>query len=608
MKEPLLLHRNEELYQTVFENSADAIFVLDNHLRIVETNQAACDRLKYTKAELLEMSAIDINAPESRPALLRNAEQLRLVGAARGEVIHVTKQGDKVPVEVNSRQITLNGAQVILTVARDISDRKAIENRLLQSQQHFRLLFENSGTSNSFFDLQGNLVLCNQLCAHFMGLSHPDQATGKSLQELFGQTAGTLFQTRLTKAAAEKQVQIHVTEFSVGSETKWLQTSYIPLFSENTEVVGVQLISQDITEQKRAEIALNAANDSLEQQVRDRTRHLEIVLAQLQDAQNSIVENEKLAVLGRLSASVAHEVNNPLAAIQSSIGTIRNSLDSILADGFRLYSSMTAETRLQFRELLSQSDQGLRETRPAGARAARQKLLEELARLGIEEREVLVEALGQLGLQTLDPAWRPLLSLGQRAEIFEVAVQVSGLYRSTNIIATATAKATEFIRALRRFAYKETTLDSPEWFDLAGNIETVLLLLKSQLRSEVELVRDYASKPMVLGFPNLLLQVWSNLIQNAIQAMDDQGVLTIGIRVAGNRILVEITDTGKGIPEPLRDKIFEPFFTTKDVDKGTGLGLGIVTDALTQNRGFLEFDSVPGKTTFRASLPLEIQE
>ena len=198
--------------------------------------------------------------------------------------------------------------------------------------------------------------------------------------------------------------------------------------------------------------------------------------------------------------------------------------------------------------------------------------------------------------------------LEQRAEIFEIAVQVSGLYRSTNIIATATAKATKIIRALRKFAYKETTLDSPEWFDLAGNIETVLLLLKSQLHSDVELVRDYALRPMVRGFPNLLLQVWSNLIQNAVQAMDDRGVLTIGIRVDGSRILVEITDTGKGIPEPLRDKIFEPFFTTKNVDKGTGLGLGIVTDALTQNHGFLEFDSVPGTTTFRASLPLESQE
>jgi signal transduction histidine kinase len=87
--------------------------------------------------------------------------------------------------------------------------------------------------------------------------------------------------------------------------------------------------------------------------------------------------------------------------------------------------------------------------------------------------------------------------------------------------------------------------------------------------------------------------------------MDDRGVLTITIRTAGNRILVEISDTGKGIPENLREKIFEPFFTTKSVEKGTGLGLGIVTDALIQNRGTLEFDSTPGNTTFRASLPLD---
>jgi PAS domain S-box-containing protein len=604
--EPHVDH-GKEFYQAFFDNSADAIFVLNNDLVIVDTNQAACDRLHYTKDELVGKTAVEINAPETQLDVKRYADALRTSGAARGEVIHVTKEGRKIPVEVNSRMITLDSEQLILTVARDISDRKAIENRLLQSQQHFRLLFENTGTANSFYDLHGRLVLCNQYGCRLLGYEDDRELVGKSFEEIFGKVQGEQFQDRLAKALADQTIHVHVTEIWREGKENWVQTSYIPLVAEDGQAVGVQIVSQDITQQKLYEKYLSAANNDLEAQVRERTRHLEVVLSQLQEAQNSIVENEKLAVLGRLSASVAHEVNNPLAAIQSSIGAIRSSLDSTLANGFRVFSTLSEDSRNHFRELLIQSDTGLRETRTGGGRSAKLKLRADLQEQRIEDYEAVADALTQLGLQTLDPAWVPLLALEHRAEILEAAIQISTLYRSTTIIATATAKATEFIRALRRFAYKETTLDAPEWFDLTGNIETVVLLLKSQIHPEIELVRDYGAKPLVLGFPNLLLQVWSNLIQNALQAMEDRGVLTIGVRVVANRILVEITDTGKGIPEHLREKIFEPFFTTKEVDKGTGLGLGIVTDALTQNRGTLEFESRPGKTTFRASLPLDTQ-
>jgi PAS domain S-box-containing protein len=597
---------NEEFYQAFFENSADAIFVLGPGLHIIDVNQAACDRLRYTKDELLALTAVEVNAPESRPLLMHNAELLRTTGFARGEVIHMTKEGVRIPVEINSRQIVVGGEAIILTVARDISDRKTMENRLLQSQQHFRLLFENTGTANSFYDLRGRLVLCNQVGCRLLGYEDDRELVGKSFQEIFGQQQGDRFHERLKKAVAERQMQIHVTEiFRDGKET-WVQTSYIPLIAEDEEVIGVQLVSRDITEQKVYEKYLSSAKTTLEEQVLQRTKHLEVVLTQLQDAQNSIIENEKLAVLGRLSASVAHEVNNPLAAIQSSIGTIRISLDSVLGDGFRLLSTFSDESRAQFRDLLIQSAESLREGPPAGGRSLKHKLAGELAEHKVDEPETVAEALTQLGLQYLDPSWLPLLRLG-RHEILETAIQISGLYRSTNIIATATAKATEFIRALRKFAYKDAALDTPEWFDLVANVETVLLLLKNQIHPETELVRNYETRPTLLGFPNLLLQVWSNLIQNAIQAMDDRGVLTITIRTVDNRVLVEISDTGKGIPQNLREKIFEPFFTTKNVDKGTGLGLGIVTDALTQNRGALEFDSQPGNTTFRVSLPLDSQ-
>ena len=605
MKEVQEFQFSAEIYKNLFDNTADAIFILNSDLRIIDVNQAVCDRLKYTKAELLEMTALDVNAPETRPAVRRNVGVLFTTGQARGEVTHVTKDGRHVPTEINSRLLNVNGEKLILTVARDISDQKATENELVQSRQHFRLLFDNSGTANSFYDLDGKIVLCNQLGSRLMGYDDPDALVGKSFRDLFGKQQGDLFMERLGTVISSRETQTHVTKFRVTSEEKWMQTTYVPLINEQGQVLGVQLVSQDITDQKRYENQLNAANVSLEAQVRERTNHLEAVLAQLQDAQSSIVENEKMAVLGRLSASVAHEVNTPLAAIQSSNGTIKNSFDSVLANLFRVQSSLSEEARVQFLELLSQSEANLRDTISAGPRATKRKLAGELEERNVPDSENVTEVLLQLGLSTLDVRWLPLLQHRERSAVLEIAGQIASLYRSTSIIATATSKATEFIRALRRFAYKETNLDTPEWFDLVANVETVLLLFKSQITNGIELTRNYEARPLVLGFPNVLLQVWSNLIQNALHAMDDNGILTVGIRTAENRILVEITDTGQGIPQGLREKIFEPFFTTKNVEKGTGLGLSIVTEALTQNRGLLEFDSVPGKTTFRASLPLE---
>jgi signal transduction histidine kinase len=379
------------------------------------------------------------------------------------------------------------------------------------------------------------------------------------------------------------------------------------MISETGEVIGVQLVSQDISQQKLYEKELITAKRTLEEQVRERTRHLEKVLTQLQEAQNSIIENEKLAVLGRLSASVAHEVNSPLAAIQSSNGAIKSSFDAVLANLVRIFSSLTEDSQTRFGELLHQSELSLSENISTGLRSAKMKLIAELTENNVPDRESAAEALIQLGLHRLDSIWLPLLFIDKRSEVLEIASQIATLYRSTSIIETATGKATEFIRALRKIAYQGNTQDSPEWFDLASNIETVILLLKSQISSGIELVRNYESRPLILAFPNLLLQVWSNLIQNAIQAMENVGVLTIAIKTIENKAVVEIADTGKGIPEHLKEKIFEPFFTTKDVDKGTGLGLGIVTEALVQNRGFLEFDSAPGKTVFRVNLPLDAE-
>jgi signal transduction histidine kinase len=136
-------------------------------------------------------------------------------------------------------------------------------------------------------------------------------------------------------------------------------------------------------------------------------------------------------------------------------------------------------------------------------------------------------------------------------------------------------------------------------------VETVLTLYHNQLKQGVEVIREYDQVPETLCYPDELAQVWTNLIHNAIQAMTNQGILTVGIHAVDNQTLeVTINDNGPGIPPEIQPKIFEPFFTTKKAGEGSGLGLDIVRKIVEKHGGSIFFTSQPGNTTFHVRIPL----
>ena len=145
--------------------------------------------------------------------------------------------------------------------------------------------------------------------------------------------------------------------------------------------------------------------------------------------------------------------------------------------------------------------------------------------------------------------------------------------------------------------------------NITEGIETVLTLYQNQIKQGVEVVRNYqAQLPAVLCYPDELNQVWTNLIHNALQAMDNQGTLTIDAVQQDTSVLVKITDSGKGIPPEILPKIFEPFFTTKPAGEGSGLGLDIVKKIIEKHQGKIDVESVPGTTAFTVSLPINLTE
>ena len=143
-------------------------------------------------------------------------------------------------------------------------------------------------------------------------------------------------------------------------------------------------------------------------------------------------------------------------------------------------------------------------------------------------------------------------------------------------------------------------------FDVHEGLDATLTMLRHKLGDDIKVVRDYdRSLPRIVAYPGELNQVWTNLIDNAIDAMGGQGTLTVRTRAEGERLAVEIGDTGPGVPAEIRSRVFEPFFTTKDVGKGTGLGLDIAWRIVVgRHGGEISLESEPGDTRFIVVLPL----
>ena len=158
---------------------------------------------------------------------------------------------------------------------------------------------------------------------------------------------------------------------------------------------------------------------------------------------------------------------------------------------------------------------------------------------------------------------------------------------------------------MKKFAHKDQS-GKKEQANIIENIETVLTLQHNQLKQGIEVVKNFENVPLINCYPDELVQVWINFISNSIQAMDNNGTLTIDVKNLEKQIQVSISDTGHGIPEEIRTKIFEPFFTTKKAGEGTGIGLDIVKKILEKHDAIMELESEVGKgTTFTVFLPVK---
>jgi len=374
-------------------------------------------------------------------------------------------------------------------------------------------------------------------------------------------------------------------------------------------------LKREIAERIGAETEIKRLNEGLEMTIRERTLELEKsndelggTIRDLQATRDQLVESEKMAVLGQLVAGIAHELNTPLGAITSSNQNFIEALDRTLRKLPALLAALSERELAFFMTLYGMAADPARSPDAIlGDRGANSRLMAKLQALGVEDPFCMADDLLEIGFSG-DPAVysREIVS-PRAADLVRVANEISWLIRSSKIIETASEKASKVIQALKTYMRLDIAGETTV-VDIRGEIDVILTLYYNKLKQGIEIRKEYEEVPRLRCHRDRLNQVWVNLINNAIQAMNYRGLLGIRVFDRESHIGVSISDSGPGIPEAHRSKLFTPFFTTKQPGQGTGLGLSISKGIIEEHEGTLVLESGPGMTTFTVLLPKTSEE
>lgn len=361
--------------------------------------------------------------------------------------------------------------------------------------------------------------------------------------------------------------------------------------------------TQEVEEQKKVlavrNMELGRANESLS----TKSHALQEALISLQRAQDQLVSSEKMAVLGQLVANIAHEINTPISAITSSARTSVRQLPGLLESLAMYLQRLDADETRAFLALIQAAGRPTPFISTRQEREYRQRVYQQLLALGIPQEEDLAYTLAQAGIWENLEAYILILRRPDAVELVDAVMRAASVTRNAETILHAAQKTSKIVQALKTYAHQNNE-DQKALVQLSDGIETVLTIYHNQLKRGVEVVRHYEPIPQVWVYADEIEQVWTNLVSNALLAMNGHGILTITLRQEADRVVVAFQDSGVGIPEEVLPNIFTPFFTTRSKGQGSGLGLDICRKIVEKHGGTIEAASHPGRTVFTVTLPI----
>lgn len=339
-------------------------------------------------------------------------------------------------------------------------------------------------------------------------------------------------------------------------------------------------------------------------QIQAQSVELKQALEKLQQSQMELIQKEKMAVLGQLIAGVAHEINNPLGAIKASASNTHKALQAALSELPYLHQYLHPEAQEIFFQLVNRAIYSQPLVVSQETRALKRKITAYLQEHEIKDARDIADLLMDMGICEDIDFLLPLLKSDRGEWAVQFAYNLTCSFVNNQTILNAVERSAKIVFALKSYARVEHS-DDKQLIQVTEGIETTIEIYYNQIKRNINLMRNYQNIPAIWGYPDELIQVWTNLIHNAIQAMELGGTLTIATYQQEKGVEVSITDTGLGIPLEIREKIFDAFFTTKPAGKGSGLGLHICQKIIDKHQGRIQVESQPGHTQFRVWLPIE---
>jgi signal transduction histidine kinase len=336
-------------------------------------------------------------------------------------------------------------------------------------------------------------------------------------------------------------------------------------------------------------------------------RCVSVLLDRVREVTRLEQQAEKLTALGKLAGNLAHEMNNPASAAQRAASGLLDELRVYGQEKFKLGSLCLDDEHLL--RIRSWQESIREQGRSAQADSANHAAIEDalqawLRNRGVRETWKIAPELAELGVKAeqLDPLGEFLNSESLSIVLAQFASSVRA-ERIAEAMLDSTARIFDLIRAIKDYSYMD---QAPiQEIDVRQALENTLAMLQSRL-ARVEIERRYAPDvPLISAYGSELNQVWTALLENALDAINDRGRITIGVQVSGDMLLIEVWDNGPGIPPELQDRIFEPFFTTKAPGSGLGLGLDTAQRVVRRHRGYITVQSDPGATCFQVRLPID---